>query len=93
MKSINKGESKESEMKTCWLSSAVVLALLDGCSSIALWSLLPQKTDGSLKLEMFGNDLLGVTNALEPPIDDEGCHYIRQKGEIRIKSLLSDLRR
>jgi hypothetical protein len=46
-----------------------------------------------LKLELFGNDLLGVTNALEPPIDDEGCHYIRQKGEIRIKSLLSGLRR
>jgi hypothetical protein len=31
-----KGESKESEMKTCWLGFAVDLALLDGCLGIAL---------------------------------------------------------
>jgi hypothetical protein len=36
-------------MKTCCLGSAVVLTLLDGCSGIALWSLLPQKSRWKLE--------------------------------------------
>ncbi len=34
------------------------------------WAIFSINANGSLKLKLFGNDLLAVTNALEPPDSD-----------------------